>query len=98
MSLPASLNLTPQKRRSCALTLALAFEEAPPRLSPVLLELNLDTFDSFIRRRYPDRDQADRGTVSELVEELNAVGIDTIERWKSCWPGAMSNSRNTSRT
>jgi hypothetical protein len=62
------------------------------------LELNLDTFDSFIDRRYPDRDQADRGTVSELVEELNAVGIDTIERWKSCWPGAMSNSRNTSRT
>jgi hypothetical protein len=44
------------------------------------LELNLDTFDSFIDRRYPDRDQADRGTVSELVEELNAVGIDTIEK------------------
>jgi len=42
------------------------------------LEINLDTMEAFLVRRYPDRRHGDRSAVSDLVEELADIGFDTI--------------------
>jgi ppGpp synthetase/RelA/SpoT-type nucleotidyltranferase len=40
--------------------------------------INLDTVEAFLRRRYPDRDESDRASISEFVEEISRVGYETI--------------------
>jgi ppGpp synthetase/RelA/SpoT-type nucleotidyltranferase len=42
------------------------------------LEINLDTMEAFLARRYPDRVHGDRASVSRLVEEVASAGITTL--------------------
>jgi putative GTP pyrophosphokinase len=42
------------------------------------LEINLDTMEAFLARRYSDRVHSDRGSVSELVEEVVQAGYKTL--------------------
>jgi ppGpp synthetase/RelA/SpoT-type nucleotidyltranferase len=42
------------------------------------LDINLDTMEAFLARRYPDRGRGDRGAVSSLVEEIAGAGFNTL--------------------
>ena len=42
------------------------------------LEINLDTMEAFLARRYPDREHSDRALVSRLVEEVADGGLTTL--------------------
>jgi ppGpp synthetase/RelA/SpoT-type nucleotidyltranferase len=41
-------------------------------------DINLDTFTSYLRARYPDRRSSDEKSVSELIQELAKTGYKTI--------------------
>jgi hypothetical protein len=42
------------------------------------LEINLDTMEAFLARRYPDRVHGDRPSVSELVEQVTEAGYGSL--------------------
>jgi putative GTP pyrophosphokinase len=54
-------------------------EELSQTLSPANAELNLDSLQEYLRRRFPDRIQANSTVLSSFLKELKDAGYSTIQ-------------------